>query len=153
MPSSSVTALWLLPACGRRETIDIAIGHQSMCTGTYRRHRDQRLKLLRSTCRATASTPAQRHNITWADYASGGSITNQMLAGKLSFGVMGDYPLSSTARSFRNQSLRTIYVSGTGCNLKGAGNAIVVRSARTSTSEDLKGKAISTPVGSASWAC
>ena len=49
-----------------------------------------------------------------------------MLAGKLHFGVMGDYPLVVNGSKFQEtKSLRTLYVSGTGYNLKGAGNAIV----------------------------
>jgi NitT/TauT family transport system substrate-binding protein len=34
-----------------------------------------------------------QYRIGWNDYSSGGPITNQMLAGKIDFGVMGDYPL------------------------------------------------------------
>ena len=93
------------------------------------------------------------YNITWSDYASGGPITNQMLAGKLDFGVMGDYPLIVNGSKFQEtKSLRTVYVSGTGYNLKGAGNAIVVPvKSNFYKLEDLKGKSISTPVGSAAW--
>jgi NitT/TauT family transport system substrate-binding protein len=67
--------------------------------------------------------------------------------------VMGDYPLVVNGSKFQEtKSLRTIYVTGTGYNLKGAGNAIVVPvSSSFYKLEDLKGKAISTPVGSASW--
>ncbi len=76
-----------------------------------------------------------------------------MLAGKLNIGVMGDYPLIVNGSKFQEtKSLRTVYVSGTGYNLKGAGNAIVVpTSSNFYKLEDLKGKAISTPVGSAAW--
>jgi NitT/TauT family transport system substrate-binding protein len=48
--------------------------------------------------------------------------------------------------------LRTLYVSGTGYNLKGSGNAIVVPVASDIYSfADLEGKSVSTPVGSAAW--
>src|SRR5262249_57089950 len=61
-------------------------------------------------------------------------------------------PLVVNGSKFQEtKSLRTIYISGTGYNLKGAGNAIVVPvSSNFHKLEDLKGKAISTPVGSAS---
>ena len=50
-----------------------------------------------------------------------------MLANKLSIGVMGDYPLIVNGAKFQEtNSLRTLYVAGTGYNLKGSGNAIVV---------------------------
>ena len=136
------------------ETIDIAIGHQSMCTDTYTGGIViKELKLLEKHLPHTGKYADATYNISWADYASGGPITNQMLAGKLNFGTMGDYPLVVNGSKFQEtKSLRTIYVSGTGYNLKGAGNAIVVPvSSNFHKLEDLKGKAISTPVGSASW--
>src|SRR6266481_5472392 len=136
------------------EIIDIAIGHQSMCTDTYTGGIViKELKLLEKHLPHTGKYADATYNITWSDYASGGPITNQMLAGKLNFGVMGDYPLIVNGSKFQEtRSLRTVYVAGTGYNLRGAGNEIVVP---TSSSfyklEDLKGKSISTPVGSASW--
>jgi NitT/TauT family transport system substrate-binding protein len=76
-----------------------------------------------------------------------------MLAGRLSIGVMGDYPLIVNGSKFQEtKSLRTLYVAGTGYNLKGAGNAIVVPvNSNFYKLEDLKGKSVSTPVGSAAW--
>ena len=76
-----------------------------------------------------------------------------MLANKLEFGVMGDYPLIVNGAKFQaTKSLRSLYVAGTGYNLKGSGNGIVVPvSSNIYSIEDLKGKSISTPVGSASW--
>ena len=148
------TALWLVPLSAPAQTIDIAIGHQSMCTDTYTGGIViKELKLLEKHLPHDGKYAGATYNITWADYASGGPITNQMLAGKLNFGVMGDYPLVVNGSKFQEtKSLRTLYVTGTGYNLKGAGNAIVVPvSSSFYKLEDLKGKSISTPVGSASW--
>ncbi len=136
------------------ETIEIAIGHQSMCTDTYTGGIViKELKLLEKHLPHDGKYAGVAYNVSWSDYASGGPITNQMLAGKLSFGVMGDYPLVVNGSKFQEtKSLRTLYVSGTGYNLKGAGNAIVVPVASNYYKlEDLKGRSISTPVGSASW--
>ncbi len=149
------TALLLsaaIPAAA--ETIDIAIGHQSMCTDTYTGGIViKELKLLEKHLPHDGKYAGATYNISWADYASGGPITNQMLAGKLNFGVMGDYPLIVNGSKFQEtKSLRTILFTGTGYNLKGAGNAIVVPVASSFYKlEDLKGRSISTPVGSASW--
>ena len=76
-----------------------------------------------------------------------------MLANKLSIGVMGDYPLIVNGAKFQDtKSLRTLYVAGTGYNLKGSGNAIVVPvDSDIYSIDDLKGKSVSTPVGSAAW--
>jgi NitT/TauT family transport system substrate-binding protein len=136
------------------ETVEIAIGHQSMCTDTYTGGIViKELKLLEKHLPHDGKYAAATYNVSWSDYASGGPITNQMLAGKLHFGVMGDYPLVVNGSKFQEtKSLRTLYVSGTGYNLKGAGNAIVVPVASNYYKlEDLKGRSISTPVGSASW--
>ena len=138
------------------ETIDVSIGHQSMCTDTYTAGIVvKELKLIEKHLPRDGKYAGVTYNITWSDYASGGPITNQMLAGRLNFGVMGDYPLIVNGSKFQEtKSLRTVYVAGTGYNLKGAGNAIVVPvNSSFYKLEDLKGKAISTPVGSASWGC
>src|SRR5262249_9754490 len=136
------------------ETIDIAIGHQTMCTDTYTGGIViKELKLLEKHLPHTGKYADATYNISWADYPSGGPITNQMLAAKLHFGTMGDSPLIVNGAKFHEtQTLRQILVTGTGYNLKGAGNAIVVPVASNYYKlEDLKGKSISTPVGSASW--
>ena len=110
------------------EKIEIAIGHQSMCTDTYTAGIViKELGLLEKYLPTDGKYADADYDISWADYSSGGPITNQMMAGKLNFGVMGDYPLIVNGAKFQEtESLRTLYVAGTGYNLKGSGNAIVV---------------------------
>jgi sulfonate transport system substrate-binding protein len=136
------------------ETIRIAVGHQSMCTDTYTAGIVvKELKLLEKHLPKDGKYKDVTYDISWSDYSSGGPITNQMLANKLNFGVMGDYPLIVNGAKFQaTDSLRTLYVAGTGYNLKGSGNAVVVpvKSDIYEFSE-LKGKSVSTPVGSAAW--
>src|SRR5271165_1901675 len=150
-----LTALWLAPAShAPAETIEIAIGHQSMCTDTYTGGIViKELKLLEKHLPKTGKYQDAQYEISWSDYSSGGPITNQMLANKLSIGVMGDYPLIVNGAKFQaTNSLRSLYVAGTGYNLKGSGNGIVAPIASDIYSiDDLKGKSVSTPVGSASW--
>jgi len=136
------------------KTIEINIGHQSMCTDTYTAGIVvKELKLLEKHLPKTGKYKDANFQVSWSDYSSGGPITNQMLANKLNFGVMGDYPLIVNGAKFQEtQSLRTLYVAGTGYNLKGSGNSIVVPVKSDIYSiDDLKGKAVSTPVGSAAW--
>ncbi|MFK7855037.1 MAG: ABC transporter substrate-binding protein [Granulosicoccus sp.] len=136
------------------EKIKIGIGHQSMCTDTYTAGIVvKELKLLEKYLPTTGKYADAEFEISWADYSSGGPITNQMLANKLNIGVMGDYPLIVNGAKFQEtDSLRTLYVAGTGYNLKGSGNAIVVPVESDIFSIDqLKGKEVSTPVGSAAW--
>ncbi|MGV6850081.1 MAG: ABC transporter substrate-binding protein [Marinibacterium sp.] len=147
-------ALVPLASVASAEKIDIAIGHQSMCTDTYTAGIVvKELKLLEKYLPHDGKYADVTYDVSWADYSSGGPITNQMLANKLNFGVMGDYPLIVNGAKFQEtDSLRTLYVAGTGYNTKGSGNALVVPVESDIYSiEDLKGKSVSTPVGSAAW--
>jgi sulfonate transport system substrate-binding protein len=136
------------------ETISIGIGHQSMCTDTYTAGIVvKELGLLEKNLPRTGKYKDVKFVVKWSDYSSGGPITNQMLADKLNVGVMGDYPLIVNGAKFQQtKSLRTLYVAGTGYNVKGSGNAVVVPvSSDIYSFEQLKGKTISVPVGSAAW--
>lgn len=136
------------------ETIKIGVGHQSMCTDTYTAGIIvKELGLLEKHLPRTGKYVDAEYEIKWSDYSSGGPITNQMMANKLNFGVMGDYPLIVNGAKFQaTKSLRTKYVAGTGYNLKGSGNAVVVPVASEVYSfAQLKGKDVSVPVGSAAW--
>lgn len=150
--TAAVAAVLAVPA--QAKTIEIGIGHQSMCTDTYSAGIViKELKLLEKHLPHTGKYADVQYDIKWSDYSSGGPITNQMLANKLAIGVMGDYPLIVNGAKFQaTNSLRSLYVAGTGYNLKGSGNGIVVPvSSNIYSIEDLKGKSISTPVGSAAW--
>lgn len=136
------------------KTVRIAIGHQSMCTDTYTAGIVvKELKLLEKYLPKTGKYANVKYDISWSDYSSGGPITNQMMANKLNFGVMGDYPLIVNGANFQaTKSLRTKYIAGTGYNLKGSGNAIVVPVESDIYSiNQLVGKDVSVPVGSAAW--
>jgi len=136
------------------EKIRVGVGHQSMCSDTYNAGIIvKELNLLEKHLPKTGKYKDATFELDWKDYTSGPPITNMMLANKLDFGVMGDYPLIVNGAKFQETaSLRSLYVAGTGYNLHGSGNAIVVPiDSDIQTLEDLKGKDISTPVGSAAW--
>ncbi len=148
------SALMPLASAAFAEKITVAVGHQSMCTDTYTAGIViKELGLLEKYLPTEGKYADAEYDVVWADYSSGGPITNQMLANKLNIGVMGDYPLIVNGAKFQEtDSLRSIYVAGTGYNLKGSGNAIVVPVDSDIYSIDqLKGKDVSTPVGSAAW--
>ena len=150
-------ALCLAASCvsvSASETIRVAIGHQSMCTDTYSGGIVvKELKLLDKHLPKSGKYQKTKYEIDWKDYASGPPITNMMLANKLDFGVMGDYPLIVNGSKFQEtDSLRSVLVTMTGYNLHGSGNAIVVPAKSNIHSfADLKGKSVSVPVGSAAW--
>jgi len=134
------------------ETIRIGIGHQSMCTDTYSGGITVKQRgLLDKHLPRAGKYAGVKYDIVWEDYTSGPPITNQMLAGKLDIGVMGDYPLLvNLARFQETHSLRSVVVSMTGYNMQGSGNSIVVPTdAPVHRFEDLKGKKVSVPFGSA----
>lgn len=153
--TAGAVALIAVSSPAYAETIKIAVGHQSMCTDTYTAGIVvKELKLLEKYLpKKEGKYKDSKFEVSWSDYSSGGPITNQMLANKLNFGVMGDFPLIVNGAKFQaTDSLRTLYVAGTGYNLKGSGNAIVVPVKSDIYSiKGLKGKSISTPVGSAAW--
>lgn len=134
------------------QTIRIGIGHQSFCTDTYTGGLVVKGRnLLEKYLPKDGKYAGVQYDIVWEDYTSGPPITNQMLAGKLDIGVMGDYPLLVNGARFQEtKSLRSVLVAITGYNRNGSGNSIVVPSSSDVYSfEGLKGKRVSVPFGSA----
>jgi sulfonate transport system substrate-binding protein len=148
-----VVVLAFISASGAaQETIRIGIGHQSLCTDTYSGGVTvKQLGLLDKYLPRTGKYAGVKYDVVWEDYTSGPPITSQMLAGKLDIGVMGDYPLLvNIARFQETASLRSVIVSMTGYNMHGSGNSVVVPAdAPIYRFEDLKGKKVSVPFGSA----
>lgn len=136
------------------ETIDIGIGHQSTVTNTVPGGVIlEKLDLLQKHLPKDGKYAGVNYNVIYQDYTSGPPITNQMIAGKLQFGVMGDYPLIVNGANFQKAGKdESRLVAITGYNLKGTGNGIVVPVASDVYElQQLVGKTLSTPVGSAAW--
>lgn len=136
------------------ETIRVGIGHQSMVTNTVSGGIVlEKLDLLKKHLPTTGKYEGVKYDIVFRDYDSGPPITNQMLANKLEFGVMGDYPLIVNGAKFQETGRQeTRFIGITGYNLRGTGNGIVVPINSSAQSlADLEGKTLSVPVGSAAW--
>src|SRR5439155_24624416 len=137
---------------GAEDVVRIGIGHQSLCTDTYSGGITiKELGLLQKHLPKDGKYKGVRYDIVWEDYTSGPPITNQMLAGKLDIGVMGDYPLLVNAARFQEtKSLRSALATMTGYNMYGSGNAIVDPNDSSAYKfEDRKGKRESVPFGPA----
>ncbi|MCJ8298379.1 MAG: ABC transporter substrate-binding protein [Pseudomonadales bacterium] len=136
------------------ETIRIGIGHQSTCTDTYTAGIivEQR-KLFEKHLPISGKYKDVKFILDWQDYTSGPPITQWMLANKIQIGVMGDYPLIVNGAKFQSTaSLQTHYISGTGYNLRGSGNGIVVPvNSLVQSIAGLVGKRLSVPSGSTVW--
>lgn len=149
-----VVTFLALSAGADAKSITIGIGHQSTVTNTVPGGIIlEKLKLLEKHLPKDGKYAGVEYEIIYRDYTSGPPITNQMLAGKLQFGVMGDYPLIVNGAKFEEtKKTESRFIAITGYNLKGTGNGIVVPVASDIFSVDqLAGKSVSTPVGSAAW--
>ncbi|GAA5002471.1 ABC transporter substrate-binding protein [Kitasatospora paranensis] len=133
-------------------TVQVVVGYQSktintVTAGTLLRAQGYFEQQLAAQGRKDGTT----YKVVWQDYDSGAPITAQMLADKIDIGSMGDYPLlinGSRAQEAGGDGTRLVSV--TGYNLLGALNGVVVPNASPAhTLADLKGKRVSTSVGSA----
>jgi NitT/TauT family transport system substrate-binding protein len=91
------------------------------------------------------------YKLDWQNFTSGPPVTNGMMAGKLQFGAMGDYPLLVNGFTFNsNPDSHSQLIAVAAYNAAGAGNAVLVNSASPYYQlTDLKGKVVSVPFGSA----
>jgi NitT/TauT family transport system substrate-binding protein len=152
---SAIVPLLPLSACGGAagagdgSTVTVTVGYQSKTINTVTAG-----TLLRSLGffeqQLHALGDGVTYKVVWQDYATGAPITAQMTAGKIDIGSMGDFPLLINAARGKQLNRPTHLVSVTGYNLRGGLNTIVTAPDSELTSlEDLKGKKISTSVGSA----
>ncbi|MFI5873964.1 ABC transporter substrate-binding protein [Streptomyces sp. NPDC051445] len=149
-------ALLLLPltGCGSAEagsgsTVTVTVGYQSKTINTVTAG-----TLLRSLGyfekELNALGDGRAYKVDWQDYATGAPITAQMTAGKIDIGSMGDFPLLINAARGKQLGKPTHLVSVTGYNLRGGLNTIVTApDSKLASIEDLKGKKVSTSIGSA----
>ncbi|MFJ8541083.1 ABC transporter substrate-binding protein [Streptomyces sp. NPDC093586] len=156
--ATAAAAALLLPltACGGSasadgddSTVTVTVGYQSRTINTVTAG-----TLLRSLGyfekQLAALGDGVTYKVNWQDYATGAPITAQMTAGKIDIGSMGDFPLLINAARGKQLGKPTRLVSVTGYNLRGGLNTIVTAPDSSLTSlEDLKGKKVSTSVGSA----
>jgi NitT/TauT family transport system substrate-binding protein len=90
-----------------------------------------------------------QYDIQWKNFTSGAPLTNEMVAGKLDFGAMADFPGAFNGVAYETAGKHSLFISVLSGNIKGSGNGIVVPSNSTAQSlADLKGKTISVPFAS-----
>lgn len=152
---TAVALLLPLSACGgdaeagSGSTVTVTVGYQSRTINTVTAG-----TLLRSLGsfekQLNALHDGVRYKVDWQDYATGAPITAQMTAGKIDIGSMGDFPLLINAARGKQLNSPTRLVSVTGYNLRGGLNTIVAApDSKLASLQDLKGKKVSTSVGSA----
>ncbi|MGW3625291.1 ABC transporter substrate-binding protein [Streptomyces sp. NPDC000880] len=144
-------------ACGTgsaadSSTVVVNIGYQSktintVTAGTLLRERGTFERKLN----AIGKAKGVRYRVVWQDFPSGPPLTAQMIAGKVDIGSMGDYPvLVNGSKTAEFPDARSELVAVTGYNLRGSLNQVVVPNDSSAEKlTDLRGKVLSTSVGSA----
>ncbi|BAE50664.1 ABC transporter substrate-binding protein [Paramagnetospirillum magneticum] len=134
------------------QTLTIGIGTQDTTTNTVTAGAVIReLKLLDKYLPKTGKYADITVKLDWQNFTSGPPVTNGMMAGKLQFGAMGDYPLVVNGYTFQsNPDAKSQLISVAAYNINGSGNGLVVhKDSPYYELSDLKGKVVSVPFGSA----
>ncbi|MCY1216499.1 ABC transporter, substrate-binding protein, aliphatic sulfonates family [compost metagenome] len=89
------------------------------------------------------------YQVEWKNFTSGAPLTNEMVAGKLDFGAMADFPGSFNGVAHLDAGKRSLFISVLSGSTRGSGNGIVVpASSPVQSLAELKGKTISVPFAS-----
>ncbi len=144
------TALVALPALTQAETIRIAIGTQDTTINTAIGGLVVReLKLLEKYLPRDGKYKDVNYDIQWKSFTSGAPLTNEMVAGKLDFGSMADFPGVLNGVAHQNAGKQSIFISVLSGSTAGSGNGIVVPiDSSVQSLSELKGKTISVPFAS-----
>lgn len=149
---AAATACSTASADGSGGAVEVVVGYQSKTINTVTAGTLLRAQgYLERRLAEQGAKDGRSYKVVWQDYDSGAPITAQMLAEKIDIGSMGDYPLLiNGSRAQEAGGPGTRLVSVTGYNLLGALNGVVVPDGSPAhTLADLKGKKVSTSVGSA----
>ncbi|GAC1029765.1 ABC transporter substrate-binding protein [Pseudomonas sp. No.21] len=143
-------ALAVTTASASAETIRIAIGTQdttiNCATGGLL---IRELGLLEKYLPHDGKYQDAHYEVEWKNFTSGAPLTNEMVAGKLDFGAMADFPGSFNGVAHLDAGKRSLFISVLSGSTRGSGNGIVVpASSSVQSIAELKGKTISVPFAS-----
>lgn len=137
-------------AFAHAETVRVAIGTQDTtinCTTGGLLIRE--LHLLDKYLPHTGKYKNVQYDVRWKDFTSGAPLTNEMVAGRLDFGAMADFPGALNGAAFQKAGKRSMFISVLSGSIDGSGNGIVVPvNSPLQSIADLKGKTISVPFAS-----
>jgi len=134
------------------EVVTVGIGTQNTTTNTVTGGIViEKLGLLDKFVPKTGKYKDIEFKVSWQNFTSGPPVTNGMVANTLQIGMMGDYPLLVNGATFQNgMETRSRLIALIAYNKDGAGNGIVVhKDSPYYQLDDLKGKKVSVPFGSA----
>jgi NitT/TauT family transport system substrate-binding protein len=146
IPLLLVLMLIFIQGCSQAETI--AIGYQSPTSQIWSALIIKNTELYENLL--LEEFPNKEFEIVWLDYPSGPPITNNMIAGNIQIGFMGDMPL--LVNGFQGQSndnYDSILLAMDGKGKDGKNQAILTnKDSNIKVLSDLKGKSVSVPFGS-----
>ena len=103
--------LTLTAGAARAETIRIAIGTQdttiNCATGGLL---IRELNLLDKYLPHDGKYKDVKYDVQWKDFTSGAPITNEMVAGKLDFGSMAEFPGSLNGAAFQKAGKKSVFI-------------------------------------------
>src|SRR3954462_7754665 len=143
--------LGLSLGAAQAETIRVAIGTQdttiNCATGGLL---IRELKLLEKYLPHDGKYKDVTYDISWKNFTAGAPLTSEMVAHKLDFGAMADFPSVLNGVAFKKQGERSVYLGPLSASATGAGNGLLVPlNSPVRSLAELKGKQISVPFGSA----
>jgi NitT/TauT family transport system substrate-binding protein len=139
-------------AANAQTTVTVGIGTQDTTTNTVTTGAIiRRLNLMEKYLPKDGKYSSIKFEFEWNNFTSGPPVTNGMMANKLQFGAMGDYPLIVNGFTFQsNPESKSRLVAVAAYNIHGSGNGLVVhKDSQYFELSDLKGKLVSVPFGSA----
>ncbi|MDB5609572.1 MAG: transporter substrate-binding protein [Bradyrhizobium sp.] len=128
---AAATLAFASPA-GAQTTVTIGIGTQDTTTNTATTGTIIRqLNLLEKYLPKDGKYANIKFELEWQNFTSGPPVTNGMMANKLQFGMMGDYPLIVNGFTFEsNPESKSRLIAVAAYSLEGSGNGIVVTRTR-----------------------
>jgi len=145
-----VLALLLAVFNAQAETIRIAIGTQDSTINTAAGGLLIReLNLLEKYLPRDGQYQNAKYDIIWKNFTSGAPLTNEMVAGKLDFASMAEFPALLNIAAHQRAGKRSVLINVLSGSVDGSGNGIVVPFySNVQSLAELKGKTISVPFAS-----
>ena len=132
----------------KKDVLQIDVGYQSVTSQTWGaliiKNKNIFLDKLKK------EYPDKDVKVVWHDEISGAVINTSMISGKVQFGFMGDMPLIlNMYKASTMDDYESLFLAMDGKGIDGKNQSILVpKSSKAKSLEDLKGKTISTPIGS-----
>lgn len=131
----------------QKEVVKIGIGYQIPTAQTWGALIIKNKKLYEKYLKE--KYPDKEFEIEWSNSPSGPPLTNNMIAGKLQLALMGDMPiLINGEQGQTSRNYKSVFLAFDGKGQGGRNQAIMMPKGSQFKVEDLKGKTVSTPLGS-----